>query len=134
MKTLLAVMIAMAVGLLAFVEFWRFPGDIDPHNLESGVKNAYTMIGSLTGVAVVYILEKKYVNFSEKAVWWAQILKAVLGFGLVLLVKEGMRGPLDALFAGHMASRAVRYFLIVAVAGLVWPLTFRWFGNLGKKN
>ena len=134
MKTLLAVMIAMAVGLLAFVEFWRFPGDIDAHNLESGVKNAYTMIGSLTGVAVVYILEKKYVNFSEKAVWWAQILKAVLGFGLVLLVKEGMRGPLDALFVGHMASRAVRYFLIVAVAGLVWPLTFRWFGNLGKKN
>ena len=56
------------------------------------------------------------------------------GFGLVLLVKEGMRAPLDALFAGHMASRAVRYFLTVAVAGLVWPLTFRWFGNLGKKN
>ena len=121
-------------AMKTFVEFWRFPGDIDAHNLESGVKNAYTMIGSLTGVAVVYILEKKYVNFSEKAVWWAQILKAVLGFGLVLLVKEGMRGPLDALFAGHMASRAVRYFLIVAVAGLVWPLTFRWFGNLGKKN
>jgi len=24
--------------------------------------------------------------------------------------------------------------LIVVVAGLVWPLTFRWFGKLGKKN
>ena len=134
MKVLLAAMIAMSLGLLAFVELWPFPADIDSHNLESGVKNAYTMIGSLTGVAIVYILEKKYVNFSEKAVWWAQILKAVLGFGLVLLVKEGLRTPLEALFAGHMAARAVRYFLIVAVAGLVWPLTFSWFGKLGRKD
>ena len=134
MKVLLVLMIAMAVGLLAFVELWPFPSDIDAHNLESGVKNAYTMIGSLTGVGVVYVLEKKYVNFSEKAVWWAQILKAALGFGFVLLVKEGMRTPLEALFAGYMAARAVRYFLIVAVAGLVWPLTFRWFGKLGTKK
>ena len=133
-KVILAALIAMALGLLAFVELWPFPGDIDSHNLESGVKNAYTMIGSLAGVAMVYMLEKKYVNFSEKAVWWGQILKAVLGFGLVLAVKEGMRAPLEALFAGHMAARAVRYFLIVVVAGLVWPMTFRWFGKLGRKN
>lgn len=132
-KILLAGMIAMAIGLLAFAELYPFPEDIDAHNLESGVKNAYTMIGCLTGVAIVYLAEKKYVNFSEKAVWWAQILKAVLGLGVVLLVKEALRSPLEALFAGHMAARAVRYFAIVLVAGLVWPLSFRWFSGLGKK-
>lgn len=132
MKVLLAGMIAMSVGLLLFVQMYPFPADIDGHNLSSGVKNAYTMIGSLTGVAVVYVGEKKFIRFTEKAVWWAQILKALLGLGLVLAVKEGLRTPLEAIFAGHMASRAVRYFLIVVVAGMIWPMTFRWFSKLGR--
>ena len=134
MKALLAVMLAMAVGLLLFVELYPFPADVDGHNLESGLKNAYTMLGSITGMAVVYVMERKYVNFEEKACWWAQILKVALGFGLVLAVKEGLRGPLDALFAGHLAARAVRYFLIVLVAGGLWPMTFRWFAKLGVKK
>ena len=123
---------AMAVGLMLFVQLYPFPSDIDANNLQSGVKNAYTMIGSLTGVAIVYVGEKKYIRFPEKAVWWAQLLKVVLGLGFVLAVKEGLRAPLDALFAGHMAARAVRYFLIVVVAGMVWPMTFRWFSKFGK--
>ena len=134
MKFLIVLMMAMAVGLLLFVEKYPFPADVDVHNLESGVKNAYTMIGCITGVAVVYFLEKKYVNFETKAIWWAQVLKVVLGLGLVLAVKEGLRSPLDALFSGHMAARAVRYFLIVLVAGGLWPLSFRRFSKLGAKK
>ena len=133
MKPLIAAMLVMALGLLACVELYPFPGDVDEHNLASGIKNAYTMVGTVTGLAVVYVLEKKYVNFETKAVLWAQVLKAVLGFLLVLAVKEGLRAPLEAVFAGHMAARAVRYFLIVLVAGAVWPLTFRWFAKLGVK-
>jgi hypothetical protein len=132
MKLLLAGMVAMAVGLLLFVEKYPFPADIDSHNLQSGVKNAYTMIGSLTGVALVYLLDVEYLDFNTSAVWWAQILKAVLGLCLVLLVKEVLREPLDAMFAGHMAARAVRYFLIVVVAGALWPMTFDWFSRLGR--
>lgn len=134
MKLLITVMLAMAIGLLLFVEMYPFPTDVDAHNLESGVKNAYTMLGCLAGVAVVYVVEKKYVNFSTKAVWWAQILKVLLGLVVVLAVKEGLRAPLDAIFAGHMAARAVRYFLLVVVAGTVWPLTFRWFASIGRKK
>ena len=134
MKPLIALMLAMAVGQLLFVEKYPFPANVDVHNLESGVKNAYTLIGCILGVAVIYVLEKKYVNFETKAVWWAQILKAVLGLAVVLAVKEGMRAPLDNLFSGHLAARAVRYFLIVIMAGIVWPLSFRWFGKLGRKE
>lgn len=134
MKPLIAVMLAMALGFLVFVEAYAFPADVDAHNLESGLKNAYTMLGCIVGLAVVYLLEKKYVDFDTKAVWWAQILKVVLGFALVLAVKEGLRSPLDALFAGHLAARAVRYFLIVVAAGGLWPVTFRWFSGLGVKK
>lgn len=134
MKLLIAVMIAMAVGLLLFVELFPFPADIDAHNLESGLKNAYTMLGCLVGVAIVYIVDSKYLHFEVKAVWWAQILKCAVGLGLVLLVKSVLKTPLEALFAGHMAARGVRYLLIVLVAGILWPLSFRWFSKLGNKE
>ncbi|MBQ8835297.1 MAG: phosphatase PAP2 family protein [Oscillospiraceae bacterium] len=134
MKMLIAAMLAMAVGLLLFVELYPFPADVDAHNLESGVKNAYTMLGCLVGVAIVYVAERKYVNFDTKAIWWAQILKVLGGLVVVLLVKEGLHSPLDAIFGGHLSARAVRYFLVVAVAGFLWPVTFRWFGKLGGKT
>ena len=134
MKGLIAVMIAMALGLLAFVELFPFPADVDADNLASGVKNAYTMLGCLIGVAAVYLVDSRHLKFETKAVWWAQILKAVLGLALVLIVKSLLKAPLEALFAGHMAARAVRYFLTVVAAGVLWPMTFRWFGKLGSKK
>lgn len=132
MPYLLTIMLFMALGFLLYVELYRFPADMDPHNLSSGVKNAYTMIGCLTGVAVVYLAERAHVNFTTEAIWWAQILKVLIGLALVLLVKEGLRTPLEVLLGGHMAARAVRYFLIVITAGLLWPMTFRWFSKLGE--
>ena len=134
MKGLIAVMIAMALGLLAFVELFPFPADVDADNLASGVKNAYTMLGCLIGVAAVYLVDSRHLKFETKAVWWAQILKAVLGLARVLIVKSLLKAPLEALFAGHMAARAVRYFLTVVAAGVLWPMTFRWFGKLGSKK
>lgn len=130
---LLAVMTVLSVAYLGYVKLYPFPADIDAHNLESGIKNAYTLIGCLAGLLVVYAADEKKLNFSTDAVWWAQILKVLLGLVAVLAVKEGMRAPLEAIFAGHMAARAVRYFLVVIMAGIVWPLSFRWFGKLGKK-
>jgi len=118
---------------LLVMELTAFPADIDAHNLESAMKNAYTLTGCTIGLILVYPLEKKYVNFPEKAIWWAQILKVVVGLILVLAVKEGLRSPLEALFAGHLAARAIRYFLVVMVAGLLWPMTFQFFAKLGKK-
>lgn len=135
MKDIMAMMLSLSVTLLLFARFYPFEIAEDQlHNLQSGSKNAYTMIGAIAGMMVVYPMEKKYVNFETKAVWWAQVLKVLLGFAAVLAVKEGLRAPLDALFMGHMAARSVRYFLIVIVAGLLWPMTFRWFSKLGAKK
>lgn len=133
MKLLLAVMIALAVAFTLYVELWQFPADMDAHNLESGYKNAYTLLGCLIGVAIVYAVDQKKLNFPVDAVWWVQIIKAVVGLILVLAVKEGLRAPLEALFAGHMAARGVRYFLIVIVAGIAWPMSFARLSKLGRK-
>ena len=128
-------MLCLAIILLVYTRFFPFEIAADQlHNLSSGSKKAYTMIGTITGMLAVYPMEMKYVNFETKAVWWVQILKVLLGFAVVLAVKEGLRAPLEVLLAGHMAARAVRYFLIVIAAGLLWPMTFRWFSRLGAKR
>ena len=134
MQILLAVLMTLSIAFLNYVELSVFPEDMDAHNLQSGIKNAYTVTGCMAGLYTVYYIDKKYLQFPTDAVWWAQILKCLLGFGLVLLVKEGTRAPLEAVFAGHMAARAVRYCLMVLVAGCIWPMTFRWFGKLGARK
>ena len=116
----------------AFVNFYSFPADIDAENLYSGVKNAYTLSGCLVGLIVSKALDDRYIHFQEKAVWWAQVLKVVLGLVLVVAIRAGLKAPLQAVMPEHPAT-AVRYFLMVLFAGAVWPLTFPQFAKLGKK-
>lgn len=130
---LLIVLTMLAAAFLCFVEFWPFPADIDEHNLSSGIKNAYTLAGALVGLIIVYVVDEKYLRFETDAVWWAQIIKVALGLLAVLAVKSGLKTPIDALCGGHMLGRAIRYFLIVIMAGIVWPLSFKWFSKLGRK-
>jgi len=128
------VMLALSVGFMLFMELYPNPETLDSHNYESAIKNAYTLLGCSAGVLVVYYFDEKKLHFKNHAIWWAQVLKVVLGLLVVLAVKEGMRGPLEALFGGHMAARAVRYFLVVLSAGTLWPLTFGWFSKIGRKQ
>lgn len=133
LPVLLIVMTVAAVGYLCFVSFYPFPEDVDQHNLLSGTKNAYTLLGALLGFLVVYFVDEKWLRFPVKAVWWAQCLKVLIGLVLVLAVKEGLSSPLKALL-GEYPGRLVRYFLIVIMAGVIWPLSFKWFSSLGKKE
>ncbi|MBR7122611.1 MAG: phosphatase PAP2 family protein [Oscillospiraceae bacterium] len=132
-KYLFAVMLVLAISFLCYVTFYPFPADVDAHNLESGVKNAYTLLGALLGLLVVYSVDEKWLNFKTQAIWWAQMLKVLFGLIAVLVVKSGLKTPLNVLF-GELPGRLVRYFLIVLVAGIVWPLTFRWFAKFGTKG
>ena len=128
------VMLLCSIAFLLFVEFHPHPELLDTHNYESAIKNAYTFLGCFVGILIVYFADENSLRFSVEAVWWAQILKIVLGLAAVLLVKEGTRVPLDFLCGGHMIARSIRYCLIVVTAGIVWPLTFRWFGKMGKSE
>ncbi len=119
----LAALGVLALGLLTFVERYPWMEEVDGHNLESGMKNAYTMAGCIAAMAVVYYGEKAWVRFEPRAPLGVQVVKVLLGLALVLAVKEGLRSPLEAVF-GLYPGRMVRYFLIVVTAGLVWPMIF----------
>lgn len=133
MPRMLGVMLLLAAGFVGYMELFPFPADVDGENLHSALKNSYTLLGALTGMIVVYYADRK-LCFPTGGVWYAQVLKCVLGLALVLLVKEGLKLPLNALLAGHMAERAIRYMAVVLVAGILWPLTFPWFGKLGQSK
>ncbi len=131
----LAILAMLSVIFVLFVELHPFPRDTGHavHSYESGLKNAYTLLGAILGILAVYWIDRKWVNFSVEAIWWAQIIKVAVGLGLVLAVKSGLKTPLNAIF-GEYPGRAVRYFLMVMVAGALWPMTFKWFSKLGKKD
>lgn len=130
---MLVVMTGVAVAYLCFVELYPFPEDIDLHNLTSGQKNAYTLLGALAGMLIVYVVDEKWLKFSTKAIWWVQILKVAGGLGVVLAIKSGLKAPLEMLLP-ELPARAVRYFLIVLFAGAIWPITFRYFGRIGANK
>jgi undecaprenyl-diphosphatase len=133
MPWLLSGMVLCAVAFWAYVEFFPFPADMDAHNYASGVSSAYKFLGAIVGFAVVYMVDEKWLHFEVKAVWWAQVIKVAIGFVLVLAVKSGLKAPLNALM-GEGIGAAVRYLLIVVVAGIIWPLSFKYFKALGNKE
>lgn len=134
MYWLFGVMIVLNLAYLLYAELWPFPADVDTANLAEGRKNAYTLLGAVLGMTGAYFIDRKYVHFDVRAVWWAQVLKVVLGLALTVALRTVLKAPLLALFGGHNAAHLLRYFIMVLFAGGVWPMTFRWFGRLGKKT
>ena len=122
--------VILSVGFLIYVLSLSGVSFLDAHNYQSGLKNAFTLLGCTAGLVVVYFIDSKYINFDTKAKWYAQILKLVIGLAGVLAIKSGLSAPLTALFGNEYVARAVRYFLIVVFAGAVWPLTFKKFAKM----
>ena len=134
MRILLVSMVLIAAGNLAYVTLYTFPADVDAENLAHGLKQAYTTLGSLAGLLIAFEIERRYIRFDTKAVWWVQIIKAVLGLVLLLAIKEGMKIPLRAILGTHYLGDGIRYFCLTMFAGCVWPLSFRKLNKLAAKG
>jgi len=131
---LLWIYILMNVAFVLYLELYNWPVDIDQANLTEAFKNAYMMLFCSAGLLLTFHLDRTVIHFPTKAVWWAQILKVLGGFILVLAIRIGLKQPLLALCHGHPVANGIRYGLMIVFAGCVWPLTFRWFSKLGQKN
>ena len=131
---LVATLLAVGIALILYIELVPLPANAILQFSEECAESSYKMFGGAIGLLFVLWLEPKHIRFSEKAVWWAQIIKVALGLGLIIAVQTLTKAPLLALFGGHNAGNAVRYFLMVVVGGALWPLSFRFFGKLGQKK
>jgi len=134
MRIFFGAMILLSVAYLLYVELFNFPKNIDAANYASGVKNAYKILGCVLGLWLAFEVDDRYIKFDTKAVWWAQIIKLLLGLIPVLLIKTFLKAPLISLIGNQFVADGIRYFLLTFVAGGIWPLTFKFFGKLGSKN
>lgn len=132
MQFYLFMVMALSIILTVFVIFQEFPADVDQTNIASGVKKAYTLLGCTVGMFIAYPMERRFVNFKTTGKWYVQILKVVFGLAILLLIKEFIKIPLDAIFGELLIKHAVRYFIMVIFGVLVWPLFFRVIRRLGK--
>lgn len=127
MYVILGVLLGLSGAFAAFVELFPFPADVDRANWAEAVKNAWSMAGAAGGMLLVCLFDNRLLQFPNRAPWWGQLIKLLGGLALVALVKTLLKAPLLALCGGCEAAHAIRYFLVVLTAGILWPMTFRFF-------
>ena len=138
-RVLTAMIGVMVLCSAAFIVYLYLRGDTgttaeDTANYVSALQNAWKLTGATLGMLAANILDRRYIRFETQAVWWAQIIKLVVGFGLLLAIRAGLKAPLIALCGGAAEiAGGIRYLLVGLFAGCVWPLTFWGFSRLGKK-
>ena len=117
----------LSIAFVIYVNLKAWPEDIDAHNLHSGLKNGWTLLGCSLGILVSIYIESRYVNFSPSATFLRQIPKVVIGLVLTLVIKEGFKPILKLIFGDVLFTTAIRYFLVCVFAAAIWPMSFGWF-------
>ena len=128
-----ASLFALSLAYVAFTLIYPNFVTLDQAHISSGIKNGATITGATAGILIAFPIERKFINFDEKAPLLGQIVKLAVGLAIVLALKSGLK----VIFGGddeHMILRAVRYCLLVVFSAGVYPLTFKHFAKIGKKK
>ena len=100
----------------------------------AGMLKGVGMVGGISlGVAVCEPVERKFIRYDTKAVWWAQIIKVAAGFAIMAALAYVMKYPSAAVFGSRSFAYVPRFFVAVVFGLGVWPMTFGWFAKLGRK-
>lgn len=138
MYLLLAVLTAIAFAFVLYANLTDFSAlGTDKEvlaNIYEGRKNSFSLFGAMIGFSIAYPIEQRYIQFNEKAVWWVQVLKAVLGLAGVLAIKEGLKLCFNAVGFTWVGTNAIRYGAVVFFAAAIWPLAFPLLRRLSKKE
>jgi len=92
--------------------------------------DVYIAAGGFVGFALGYYVEKKYIGFDVKAVWWIQIIKVIIGLSIVFVIKEGLK----LIFPDMLIFDFIRYMLIGGWAAIGAPLLFKYGQRYLQKN
>ncbi len=90
----------------------------------------YVAGGAFTGFAIGYTLEKKYVKYQVKNKISLQILKIIIGFAGVLIIKEVPK----LIFEDSYLFDFIRYACIGGWVAVVAPLIFKYAIKDGKEK
>ncbi|MFZ9197459.1 MAG: phosphatase PAP2 family protein [Bacilli bacterium] len=98
-------------------------------------KNVYLAAASIVGFTIGFPLEQKHIGFSVKGTWWQQILKVLLGLGVALAIRIGLKAVFElGLYSIDFETNPIftdqlldftRYFIIALWMTLGAPTIFR---------
>jgi len=136
-KAVLGLLLGALVFALVLVLYVNFAPVREANNPEfdaHGRKSAWVCFGTMAGLLVGWLFDEHHLHYETKAVWWAQLLKVIIGAALVMGVRIGMKPVLAAIFGEAQFTNGIRYFLMALMASVIWPMTFSFFGKLGQKS
>ena len=116
-----------ALGLVIFVMTYCVKKEYDP----TQVKDVCVVFGTACGLFAGSFVEQRFVDFDERAKWWVQIIKVVVGLALVLGLRMGLK-PLLAGISDSPFMDIARYFIMSFFAIAVYPLFFKLFRKRGS--
>jgi Membrane-associated phospholipid phosphatase len=115
---ILSVLLVFCAALLIIAFVLYGSGVIDEHYVLDSCKS----VGAGLGFAVAMFIERCYIKFETKCrSIWMQIIKFVLGFAGVLIIKEGLK----LVVGTGLFIDTVRYFLMIVWAMAVYPLVIK---------
>ncbi|MFZ9139113.1 MAG: phosphatase PAP2 family protein [Bacilli bacterium] len=98
-------------------------------------KNVYLAAASIVGFTIGFPLEQKHIGFSVKGTWGQQILKVLLGLGVALAIRIGLKAVFElGLYSIDFETNPIftdqlldftRYFIIALWMTLGAPTIFR---------
>lgn len=98
-------------------------------------KNVYLASASILGFTLGYPLEERVIGFKVQGLWWQQLLKLVVGLGVALALRVGIKAFFETgwysaefetqpLFTDHLLD-FIRYFIIALWMTLGAPWLFK---------
>jgi len=136
-KATLRILLGAVVFALVLVLYVNFAPIREANNPEfdaHGQKSAWVCLGTMAGLVVGWLADERCLHYETKAVWWAQLLKLILGAALVMGVRIGMKPLLNAIFGDAQFTNGIRDFLMAITASALWPMTFGFWSRLGRKE
>lgn len=134
MLRLLLGALAFAAVLVLYVNFAPVREANNPEFDAHGQKSAWVCFGTMAGLVAGWWFDTHHLHYETKAVWWAQLLKVIIGAALVMGVRIGMKPVLAAIFGDAQFTNGIRYFLMAVMASVVWPMTFGFWSRLGGRK
>ena len=113
--------LAISLAALLLVLFRRFPGSSD--TVKANRIDAIKFVSATVGIAVGWLLERRFIKFEKPANLWFALFRVVVGLALVFALLEGTKPPLTTLL-GEYAGGAIRYLAACFAAVWLWPLLF----------
>ena len=133
-RVVLCASLAVSLAYALWINLTAFPADVDEENLAHGVQNGWTLLGCMLGLLLSLWYDQKKLHFDEKAPLLGQVAKVALGLLVIVVIRVAAKPLLNAVAGDALWTNAVRYFLMVAFAGCLWPMTFPYFAKIGSKS